>query len=481
MEPATFFIKHGVRISVKAEALLKTCGQDTWAKLLELKKPFISEEDVKCVLAENADQQEKKIVVIRARERVPAEEHEPDIEHLHTKEITGKSRGKGRVEDFVSLFRDRFVKLRKLFPPASGQYSSVEAEDLAREEGNKVRLIGMVYEIRETKNKNLLIEVEDLTGKARVIISRQNESLFEKARKIITDEVLAFSGVVRNGLLIADELDWPDIPIRGKPKVGRRGLDLAIAYLSDLHFGSKQCLWPLINKFIAWLHGKTSEKKLYKKVKYVVVAGDVVDGIGIYPGQEEDLEEFSIERQYRLFNNFVEALPEHIEVIVLPGNHDAVRRAEPMPALPKDMVYTDVLRVGNPSWVRIEGLLHLLYHGTSIDSMIANIPGLEYSKPEKAMIEYLRRRHLSPIYGGNLIVPELVDYFVIDEVPDVLHCGHIHKNGYALYRGVHVINSGTFQDQTDYQKQQGHVPTPGIVPYLETNTSTYTTVNLYSI
>ncbi|MBS3067472.1 hypothetical protein J4450_02115 [Candidatus Micrarchaeota archaeon] len=83
------------------------------------------------------------------------------------------------------------------------------------------------------------------------------------------------------------------------------------------------------------------------------------------------------------------------------------------------------------------------------------------------MVEYLKRRHLSPIYGGNLIIPEKVDYFVIEDEPDVLHCGHVHKNGYALYRGTLVINSGTFQDRTEYQIKQGHVPTPAIVPVYE--------------
>ena len=56
---------------------------------------------------------------------------------------------------------------------------------------------------------------------------------------------------------------------------------------------------------------------------------------------------------------------------------------------------------------------------------------------------------------------------VIEEPPDVFHCGHVHKNGYAQYRGTLVVNSGTFQDRTDFQVKQGHVPTPGLVPVLE--------------
>jgi DNA polymerase II small subunit len=474
MDPHSFFIKHGIRLSLKAGELLKEKSEKEWEALLELGKVFIREEDVKRAF----ENKEKKIVVRRGEERTIAQEYDADIELIHTKDVTGKSRGKGKVDDFVTFFRDRYKKIRRLFPSTNAKYSTINAKELKKEEGQEIRLIGMIYDIRETKSGNILVELEDLTGKALAIIPKSNEKEFEKAKLLIRDEVVAFSGRVRNGFLVVDEFDWPDLPLRSTPNTGRRGLDLACVYLSDLHIGSKQCLWKYINHFIKWLNGETSEKKLYKKVKYVMIAGDVVDGIGIYPGQEEDLEELDIEKQYALFDEFVNSLPDYLEVIVAPGNHDAVRRAEPMPAISKELIKTDVHLVGNPSHMKIEGLYHIMYHGTSLDSMIANIPTLNYAHPEKVMVEYLKRRHLSPIYGGNLIVPEFVDYFVIDDVPDVLHCGHIHKNGYALYRGVHVINSGTFQDQTDYQKKQGHIPTPGLIGYLDIKTSTYTTINL---
>jgi DNA polymerase II small subunit len=168
-----------------------------------------------------------------------------------------------------------------------------------------------------------------------------------------------------------------------------------------------------------------------------------------------------------MFDDFIGDLPDYVEVIVSPGNHDAVRRGEPQPALGKDLISCDVTSIGNPSNVTIEGFKHLIYHGSSIDSMIANIPGSSYAHPEKVMVEYLRRRHLSPVYGGNLIIPENVDYMVIEDPPDIFHAGHVHKNGYTQYRGTLVINSGTFQDRTDFQIKQGHIPTPALVPVFE--------------
>ena len=139
-------------------------------------------------------------------------------------------------------------------------------------------------------------------------------------------------------------------------------------------------------------------------------------------------------------------------------------------SIPFDLMKSEVVRLGNPSNVEIEGLKHLLYHGTSLDSIIAGMSGLSYSKPEDAMLELLKRRHLSPIYGDNLIVPEERDYLVIEDEPDVIHMGHVHKNGWMMYRGTMLLNSGTFQDRTDFQVRMGHVPTPGLVPILEAKT-----------
>ena len=64
-------------------------------------------------------------------------------------------------------------------------------------------------------------------------------------------------------------------------------------------------------------------------------------------------------------------------------------------------------------------------------------------------------------------MPEEKDYLMIEGDIDVVHMGHIHKNGTALYKGVNVINSGTWQAQTDFQVRQGHIPTPALLPVYE--------------
>jgi DNA polymerase II small subunit len=456
----------GIRLSVDAEDTLNASDDKEYLieAILCSGKTFIGKEDVEGFISGR-----KKVEVRRPTDFVSeAREHDSQIEIMHTRDVTGKSRTRGDVDNFVSYFRNRYERLGSLLRQKTSSVPTIRIEDMKSQLYQKARIIGLVSGRRETKKGNLMLEIEDMTGSCRVIVSKngRDDKAAEKSKNIIMDDVVSITGKVLEAYMIAEDIEWPESPILRENNKTEE--DLAIAYLSDIHFGSRYFLDKYLDSFVDWLHGKGDVRDLASKVKYLVIAGDIVDGIGIYPNQEKELTVLDIYDQYKLFDDFVESLPEGVEVIVSPGNHDAVRRGEPMPAISDELIKSNVWKVGSPSMLKIHGLKHLVYHGTSIDSMIANIPEASYMHPEKVMLEYMRRRHLSPLYGGNLIIPEDVDYMVIDDVPDILHCGHVHKNGYTKYRGTLLINSGTFQDRTDFQIKQGHVPTPGMVPVYET-------------
>ena len=123
--------------------------------------------------------------------------------------------------------------------------------------------------------------------------------------------------------------------------------------------------------------------------------------------------------------------------------------------------------VSNPAVVSLDGIKVLIYHGESFNELPMAIKGLSYEKNELMMEELLRKRHLAPIYGERTpLASELEDYLVIEHVPDIFHTGHIHINSYKKYNGIHMINSGTFQTQTDYQKIKNIEPTPAQVPVI---------------
>jgi DNA polymerase II small subunit len=287
--------------------------------------------------------------------------------------------------------------------------------------------------------------------------------------RVLPDEVIGLEGILSDNLFIASEITQPDVPVSHTRHFADE--EVYAVFLSDIHVGSYLFLEREFQNFIDWLNGKSGRQDIAEKVKYVFVAGDLVDGIGIYPGQEKELTMPDIKKQYEFLALLLAEVPKRIEIVVGMGNHDASRNAEPQPKVSRDLApklfeMPNVHVVGNPSRFSAHGVEFLMYHGTSLDTIIGNISGCSYTRPETAMVEFLKRRHLVPAYGFDSISPENKDYLFIDEIPDVLHCGHVHTNGYTLYRGVNVINSGTWQSKTAYQEKLGHQPTPAQVPVM---------------
>jgi DNA polymerase II small subunit len=449
----------GKRLAPDAvELLLSVDKEGVVRALLENPVPIISADAVLAAIAEEG-KIPQPVEVKRASGFAPiSKEHSPRLRVIERQDISGKSRCTGTIEDFVEHFQDRFKRVGKMLKNRISANPVVETERLKENQGKGVRLICMVAERRDTKKGDLLLTVEDGKGTAKVFVSKR-EKCFLAAKGIADDEIIAVDGKYADPFLIASEITWPDLPVVRERKHAEE--DLAVAYISDLHIGSRHFLEKEFANFLSWLNGKWGDATLAGKVKYVEIGGDIVDGIGVYPSQEKDLVIKDIYKQYEMFDELIVNLPDYVEVIVSPGNHDAVRRADPQPIIPMELMKADVKKVGSPSLVEIEGLKHLIYHGTSLDSVIAGIPGLSYNRPEEAMLALLKRRHLSPLYGDNLIVPEKQDVMVIEEEPDVLHMGHVHKNGHLNYRGTVVLNSGTFQARTEYQERMGHIPTPG--------------------
>jgi DNA polymerase II small subunit len=165
-----------------------------------------------------------------------------------------------------------------------------------------------------------------------------------------------------------------------------------------------------------------------------------------------------------------------MKLLMLPGNHDPVRQALPQPAVPADVARPlyrlgNAVHLGGPANIKLDGVNFLIYHGRSLDDIIATVPDLTYDRPVEAMEVLLKARHLAPTYGKRTALsPEVRDMLVIDPVPDVFHAGHVHTLDVGNYRGTLVVNSGTFQGQTPFQANMGIDPISSIVPILNLST-----------
>jgi len=96
--------------------------------------------------------------------------------------------------------------------------------------------------------------------------------------------------------------------------------------------------------------------------------------------------------------------------------------------------------------------------------MVPRMAHVTYEKPAEAMKEMLRKRHLAPMWGErNALSPEEEDQMVIQNIPDLMVTGHTHAHQMEWYRGVPLVVSSTFQDETDFMKMLGYKAKKGFL------------------
>ena len=384
----------------------------------------------------------------------------------------GTSEAVTSVHDYVHYFRDRYNQLGAIVRARAHAMPIEALVKTTRYKQQECTIIGMVGDSRTSTKGHRIVQVEDPTGTIAVLFNK-NRPDFSEAERLIPDEVIGVRGTLspEGTLFFGNQLIRPDIPLTHAPfKSQTPGRAVMI---SDVHVGSDTFLPEAWDRFSTWL--KTAG------VSYLLIAGDVVDGIGVYPGQEQDLVIKNIYEQYQAFGEMLAELPDSLKIVVSPGNHDVVRGAEPQPAFPDKFTGSfpkNCTVVENPAQIGLQGVRVLMYHGRSIDDMISLIPGASYENPGQMMEEMLQRRHLASSYGRRTpIAASKQDRLVINPIPEILLTGHVHIMGITRYRGVLGINAGTWQGQTGFQKQMNINPTPARAVEVDLQTLEYTVHN----
>jgi DNA polymerase II small subunit len=398
------------------------------------------------------------------------------------------SNDKKELQTFVNYFNNRYVSLKKILQfRVELEKATAISRIKNRFDRENVSIIGMVYNKSLTKNGNLILTLEDPSGTINVLINKSKEDLFELSKSIVLDEVIGITGVSSKDIIFADNVFFPDVPVnRDLKKIDE---DINMAIIGDIHIGSKYFLYDEFNRMIKWLKGEFGNEKQReeaKKIKYLFLIGDLVDGVGIYPNQEVDLEIKDIYEQYEKMASYLKKIPQDIKIIIVAGNHDAVRIPEPQPKLPNDFAKSlwdlpNVTMVSNPSLIKIaandnfEGFLVYLYHGFSMPFYAENVEiirqkgGLE--NVESIMQFMLKKRHVAPTHASTQYVPdERDDFLVIKKVPDFFITGHIHRAIIANYKNITLVNGSTWIGMTDFQEKVGLKPLPARVPIINLKT-----------
>ncbi|BAW30772.1 MAG TPA: DNA-directed DNA polymerase II small subunit [Methanothermobacter sp.] len=398
-----------------------------------------------------------------------AKEPEKKFDFKIIKDTSMQSYTTGEIKDMEEYFNSRYNKLKEILLERSEFKDHIPISS-ASPHYDVISVIGMIRDIRDTKNNHKIIEIEDETGEINLIVHKENRKLFEEANKLVRDELIGVKGSLKGRFIIPSEIIHPSLP-----RIEEKPMDFSTVFISDTHIGSSTFLEESFKKFIKWLNcelGTNEHMKIAEDVKYLIIAGDIVDGIGVYPNQEKELIIKDLNEQYEEAARLIGGIRDDIKIIVAPGNHDASRIAEPQPAIPKEYAkplyqLDNIELVSNPSIISLDGIKVLIYHGRSFDDMAMTANHLSHEKSDLIMAELLEKRHLAPIYGERTpLAYEVEDHLVIEEIPHIFHAGHVHINAYKKYKGIHLINSGTFQSQTEFQKIYNIVPTCGQVPVL---------------
>lgn len=378
-------------------------------------------------------------------------------------------------ETYIEMLKDRYKKLSLKIKRSAPGIKPMRLNEISSRlmRNNEVFVVTYIYGKKIFEDR-ILLEIEDETGTSTALVYKKyDQRVYDILSKAPLDVVVGLKIFVTNrGKLIVKDVILPKVRTKFEEK---NEAPVYALLISDLHIGSKKFNYEVFDRFIEIIKGidvGDQIKNIIKRLKYILIAGDLVDGVGVYQGQEIEISIPRIEDQYEEAYRLLKKIPEHIKVLVIPGNHDASRSALPQPPIFKNVAekfYEDsqFLMFGNPVNVSLHGVNILIYHGDFIQDILTTTPGLQNGDIGSAVNILLTYSHLAPQIGlSTKIAPEHRDHLIINDGVHVLHFGHTHRFNVSRHMGVLSVNSGTFQNQTKYQKIMKIEPDIGFLTFL---------------
>lgn len=393
---------------------------------LSLKVQF---ERIRRIIEEKKRSGEKE-VVLRIEDIAKEEEEKRPIE-VHFNVIFDSSKHINPTGNFNSLFINRFEKLREIWSFRTGPKELTEIMLVKRMRYQRPRLIGGLVTERRFENSKFYIKVEDLTGEIEVEVPKTH---FSEIEEVIDDVFLVLEIEHGEEGFIAKNVIFLDVPSK---KLRTTEEDLYVAVLSDLHLGSPKFERELFLEVLNWL--AKPDGRIKDRLCCVFFLGDIISSS----------EGGSIRDLYSEFFKYLKILPPSLHKVIIPGEDDATRLALPQPAISSYYLVgsgniANLHLLGNPSYVSVNGVKFLCYHGQSLDDVASQVPFSTSVEPARLGRILLKHRHLAPIYGSSTpIAPEKEDLLVVSDVPDVFLIGHVHYPSEDFYKNVLIVTASS--------------------------------------
>jgi len=238
-------------------------------------------------------------------------------------------------------------------------------------------------------------------------------ALFRKLRARYDDKELA---AIANG----SGLNPATLP---RPVLTFEGEDVAIGFCTDTHMGERS--------FEDWLWETFLDECHRQGVKRILHAGDVHEGMSNRPDQVYHLVDLGVsaqmDRSERLFRM------SDIPIDLIDGNHDRWGIKSNGLYMVRDLAARFKNPDGSPGLVRflgsdygeisINGTRWMLWHGEDGSS-----------------------------YATSYRVQKLIEAIPVGEEPDVLLCGHTHKEISMTERGVLAVSGGALSFQSAWMR-----------------------------
>jgi DNA polymerase II small subunit len=137
------------------------------------------------------------------------------------------------VKDFVRYFRKRYNFIKSLLQQ-NVALEGLTSIDKINSNKKFFSIIGIVMNKTVTKSKNVILEVEDLTGKTKLLINQTKEEVYNKSKEIVLDDVIGFKCSGSSDFLYVNDIIYPDCFAKERHRSDREAYAL---FISDIHVG----------------------------------------------------------------------------------------------------------------------------------------------------------------------------------------------------------------------------------------------------